>query len=292
MAHSQTNANNTACDLPILPTILVELMSIPLDDNDYFTKIEKLAERDPPLALKIIQLSNTAKHASVKPIRSIKDAIVRMGSKEVFNLINLVALTKVFVPTSHFEKQLWRHALISAELLKTTYYVLLRSVITADMAYLVGLLHDIEVTLNHKQYEKHLNNETDLSWYLPQPYKKHPVAYLLRKHAFNGAKVCKFWQIPSPIPEIIYFHHHDELPEKFKQFVPLVETIRRVQFCDLVTASYCQANELVLEEIQSYIDTNKILLRWQAQYTHFDNLLEQLPEAISIADQKYKLLSI
>lgn len=292
MAQSQTNTVNSASDLPILPTILVELMSIPLDDANYFSKIEKLAERDPPLALKIIQLSNTAKHASVKPIRSIKDAIVRMGSKEVFNLINLVALTKVFVPTSEFEKQLWRHALISAEVLKTTYDVLLRSVITADMAYLVGLLHDIEITLNHKQYEKHLNNTTDLSWYLPQPFKKHPVAYLLRKHAFNGAKVCKFWQIPSPIPEIIYFHHHDVLPEKFKQFLPLVETIRRVQYCDLVTHSYCQNNEFILEEIQRQISTNDIMFKWQSQYAKFDTLHAALPDAIKVAEQKYHLLSI
>ena len=79
MATRQASPQEQVSDLPILPTILVELLSIPLDDKDYFNKIEKLAERDPPLALKIIQLSNTAKQAAVKPIRSIKDAIVGLG---------------------------------------------------------------------------------------------------------------------------------------------------------------------------------------------------------------------
>lgn len=292
MAHSQTSSENQACDLPILPTILVELMSIPQDDADYFLKIEKLAERDPPLALKIIQLSNTAKHASVKPIRSIKEAIVRMGSKEVFNLINLVALTKVFVPTSNFEKALWRQSLISAELLKTTYEILLRSVITADMAYLVGLLHDIEITLNHKQYVKDFEHLNDLSWYLPKPYQKHRIAYLLRQHAFNGAKVCKHWHIPSPIPEIIYFHHHDVLPEKFKQFTPLLETIRRVQFCDLVTQTYCQCNELNIQKVQSLIDTSETLTEWQSHYNNFNLLYDALPNALNTANQKYAMLAI
>lgn len=292
MAHSQTSSENQACDLPILPTILVELMSIPQDDADYFFKIEKLAERDPPLALKIIQLSNTAKHASVKPIRSIKEAIVRMGSKEVFNLINLVALTKVFVPTSNFEKALWRQSLISAELLKTTYEILLRSVITADMAYLVGLLHDIEITLNHKQYVKDFEHLNDLSWYLPKPYQKHRIAYLLRQHAFNGAKICKHWHIPSPIPEIIYFHHHDVFPDKFKQFMPLLETIRRVQFCDLVTHAYCQNNEFNIEKIQLLIDENIHLVKWQSHYKNFNQLYEAIPNALTTAEQKYSMLAI
>ena len=48
MAKGQKNSKS---DLPILPTILVELLAIPLDDVHYFEKIEALAERDPPLAL-------------------------------------------------------------------------------------------------------------------------------------------------------------------------------------------------------------------------------------------------
>ncbi|ATD00716.1 HDOD domain-containing protein [Pseudoalteromonas spongiae] len=292
MATRQASPQEQVSDLPILPTILVELLSIPLDDKDYFNKIEKLAERDPPLALKIIQLSNTAKQAAIKPIRSIKDAIVRMGTKEVFNLINLVALTKVFVPTSQFEKQLWRQSLISAELLKTTYDVLLRSVITADMAYLVGLLHDIDITLNHKLYAKYFESLDDLTWYLPKPYEKHRIAYLQRQHAFNGAKICKTWHIPSPIPEIIYFHHHDNLPDKFKQFMPLLETIRRVQFCDLTTQIYFTHQALELDVLNELIASNEILLSWQNQHANFAQLLNQLPTAISLAEEKYRLLAI
>ena len=292
MATTEAKSRSQLTDLPILPTVLVELLSIPLDDEHYFEKIEKLAERDPPLALKIIQLSNTAKQAKVKPIRSIKDAIVRMGSKQLFNLINLVALTRVYVPSSDFERTLWQQALMSAEILKTTYDVLLRSVINADMAYLVGLLHDIEITLNHKHYQKDFENIEDLSCFLPKPYVKSRIAYLLREHAFNGAKICKHWQIPSPIPEIIYFHHHDHLPEKFKKFEPLIETIRRVQFADLVTAYFQKNRNLDLTAITNLLAQSEIMYEWQQRNTHFNELLDALPDAVDIAKEKYALLNL
>lgn len=289
MAKGQKNSKS---DLPILPTILVELLAIPLDDDHYFEKIEALAERDPPLALKIIQLSNTAKQASVKPIRSIKDAIVRMGSKEVFNLINLVALTKVFVPSSDFEKQLWKKSLITAELLKTTYTVLLRSVINADMAYLVGLLHDIDMTLNPSYYVKYFDKLEDITWFLPKPYEKHRIAYLLRQHAFNGAKVCKFWQIPSPIPEIIFFHHHYELPAKFTKFEPLMETLRRVQFCEFIAEYYRLNNHIEKTDIIEYIQKSDVLASWLIRINNQDELFDALPNAIVLAEQKYRMLNI
>ena len=285
---SQTVEHDLLKELPILPTVLVELLGISLDDENYFDKIEALAERDPPLAIKIIKLSNTARQTTVKPILSIKEAIIRMGCKEVFNLISLVAVTKVFVANTESEKHLWHHALQVAEIVKESFELLPKIAIATETAYLIGLLHDIGLFLVDESQRQDFPELDAEIWNSLGPNS--PIYRAQRRHAAIGTKVCKHWGIPSPIPEVIYFHHHFSMPEQYRRYRSLVETIRRIQFADIVSEIALTHNEfddgLMLEVLNQHTQ----LKPWLQSVSNLDSLFEKSKSAIDVANSKFDLL--
>lgn len=279
-------------DLPLLPTIVVELLALSPKDDDYFIKIEALSERDPPLALKIIQLSNTAKHVGIRPITSIKEAIIRLGSQEVFNLIALVAIVKVFVPSCDSEKRLWLHSLEVAEINKMVCGALNSNEIKIDTAYLIGLLHDIGLFLRFENSFQDFHKVQDLYWDTPSEHLKNEMTLLHENHAFLGGKVCKFWGIPSPIPETIFLHHHYKIPDKYKSFCSFIDSVRALQFSDLVSELTRLEHSYDKERLIEVINNNAIMKRWISNINDTDSLFAHIEECLEIANEKYQLLNL
>lgn len=280
-------------NLPILPTILVELLSVSLEDEHYFSKIESLAERDPALALKIIQLSNTAKNTTVKPITSIKEAIVRMGTKEVFNLMSLVALTQVFVPSSAFERRLWRQSLHVAELTKFSLKHTPEPLNTnPDTAYLVGLLHNIGLILRHQSFQKWVTKVDPLIWNLPfQP--EHPkLNQVKQKSALFSAKACQQWGIPTPIPALIYFQHHAQFDVKEQKYSQLLPVLHRLQFAKFVSAFAISHQAIDENVLLANIEKHPALINWISHDEERLKIISQAKQYLTIANLKFNLLNI
>jgi len=279
-------------DLPLLPTIVVELLALSPQDDDYFIKIESLSERDPPLALKIIQLSNTAKHVGIKPITSIKEAIIRLGSQEVFNLIALVSIVKVFVPSCESEKRLWLHSLQVAEINKMICGVLNKKNMKVETAYLIGLLHDIGLFLRFENSFQDFHTVQDLYWETPSEHLKKEVKLLRENHAFLGGKICKFWGIPSPIPETIFLHHHYKIPDKYKNFSCFIDSVRTLQFSDLVSELTRLEQNYEQEKLIQVIDNNAIMRQWITNIKDIELIYQSIDTCLNVANEKYHLLHI
>ena len=138
-----TNALAKQIDnIPMLPSVITQLLSLSVDDPDYFNKVIKLAESDPTFAIRIIKLSNTVPFGIRSPIVSIHDAVIRVGIDQIHNLLASIAVTKVFLPVTLSEKRLWQHSLEVACLARLIASHLNECSIKPEQAYWAGLLHD------------------------------------------------------------------------------------------------------------------------------------------------------
>ena len=130
--------------IPTFPDIAIKIQQAVEQEAD-IRHIEQIIQFDPATAAMIVKAANSALFSIGKPVQTIEQAILRMGTRLVKHLVMTYALRELF--RSHFTnvnthmKRLWKH---SAEVAATA-YVLAKKLgdWDAEHALLLGLLHDI-----------------------------------------------------------------------------------------------------------------------------------------------------
>ena len=195
--------------LPTLPSIVVKLMTIPNDSDELFDAVLDVARSDPPFAVRVIHMANSAMSNPATPIDTLPRAVTRIGARQVADLLTTVALAKVFVPKAPGERALWAHAIevaTGAQLLATRRP---HSIVDADVAYLTGLVHDIGRFLVFERGPEFVGAVDDLAWQgTSDVAEAERTAYGL-DHAELGARVCEHWGLSPEIVAVVRGHHRD-----------------------------------------------------------------------------------
>ena len=218
--------------LPLLPSVVARLLALSPNDEDYFEKVLTLAEEDPPLALRIIKLSNSASSAPINPITSLQGAIARIGANEIGNLITSMAVMRVFMPSTQGERNLWIHAIqvaVASRLIARTSSSLK---VNPEQAYLCGLLHDIGRFVLFEGAPKELATVDETDWTTPKQLVDVELEIYGFDHAELGWRVCRKWSLPETINTVVKHHHVYDLPEQLSRDVTLANLIRVVQMAD------------------------------------------------------------
>lgn len=253
----QTELHRRFDNLPLLAPVVRKLLSLSQDHDQYFGQVQTLAQEDPVLAIHILKICNSAAHAPAEKICSLKDAIVRVGTKKIAILISLLSVMKVFTPTTTEQKRLWFHYIqvaITARAIACTNASLH---IHPDQAYLAGLLHDVghlflQSNMSHQDhYEKgtHLHDHEAL---LAQELKSFGI-----NHVEIGWLICKRWELPEMITTIVRHHHLKKLPDNIAAHSKQANMFNVVQLADRFSAfllSCPQILELSPEALRKEIE--------------------------------------
>jgi len=196
-------------DLPLLPGAVVRVMALSYDSENLFEDVLEVASEDPALAVRVLKMANSAMSSPVAPIDSLERAVARLGATNVAELVTAAAVTRVFVPTSLGERNLWHHAIEVA----TACRLMLsdRPTKGADpgAAYLAGLLHDIGRLVMFDQSPAFIQAVDDLAWSTPGELVEAERRVVGADHATIGARVCEHWQVPEATTGTVRDHHRD-----------------------------------------------------------------------------------
>lgn len=284
-------------ELPLLPTIICKLMILSKNDDDYLEQVVKLAQGDPSFALRVIQIGNSARNSPIKPIVSLKAAIVRIGVEYVSNLMISVAVAKVFVPASKSEKRLWQHSIEVACIARKFAKVNAGLGIAPEVAYLCGLLHDIGLFLMFQERKEDFNHIDDYHWTTPLEHLDSENKVFQSNHAQLGANICKRWNIPEPIVTIVAYHHVYALPSSISKHENILNAIRLVQLADLCSElSVRNSRACNLHELSKCLNSILPLRSWCVEKIKSKKLLKDfktvLNDAYSESQATYKELGI
>ena len=137
--------NSNQLLLPSLPDIAIRVGEAVNHDFADAKRVARVIENDPAIAAKILKAANSALYASGKPVRSMPEAVVRIGLGNVHRLVITFALRELFrsnsPPLQKRMTQLWersRQVTAIAHVLASHC-----SRLDREMALLAGLLHDI-----------------------------------------------------------------------------------------------------------------------------------------------------
>ena len=85
--------------LPSLSPLTMRLIELAADDNSSLNDIAALIEKDPSLTIRILKLANSVFFRFGNPVKTVKQAIVRIGTRQT-RLLALSLLLKDTFPMS------------------------------------------------------------------------------------------------------------------------------------------------------------------------------------------------
>jgi HD-like signal output (HDOD) protein len=141
-----TEVSKGTVDLPCFPDVVVRISHALADPNTTSDKVVTIVGAEPRLAARVLQTANSAAfNSSGKPLTDLKSAITRLGQQMVQStamsyamqhLKNEASLRAIAEPLA----ELWNKSIAVASICKL---VAARTKLSADEAFLTGLLHGI-----------------------------------------------------------------------------------------------------------------------------------------------------
>lgn len=185
---------------PPLPEVALELMSMGGREDTNVGDVVALLERDEMLAATVLRLVGSPIYAGRTGIRSLKEAVVRLGVRGVRDAVFEAALRRgVFVTGEYGDTMatIARHSTITAYI---TRIVCRRAAIDQDIAFICGLLHDVGfagllLAVTHMEGAG-----------APSLAKLWKDLDSLHEHASHI--LATRWSLPAPLVEVVGHHHH------------------------------------------------------------------------------------
>ncbi len=234
--------------LPSPPRVFFETKRLLDDGQSSMHEIANTISQDPAICAKIVQVANSAMFRGSKEISSIDEAITRLGSQIVTNLIAMLEVYAVSLnePSKPLES-IQNHSLKIAKLAKT--FV---DPDQKDLTFLVGILHQVGEVVRMKIAPSLMKAYLD-------PVTKGQDKTHLEKHLFQtrseqlGGYLLHFWGFPLPIIENILIINE---PQKLMA-VPFGPA------CAVYIARCLIDNKEIDEDIMVHFQLEDKVSRWQ-----------------------------
>ena len=186
--------------LPSLSVIAIRLVELASDESCSVDELAGLIEKDPSLTVRLLKLANSAFFAGANPAASVKQAILRIGFRQLRIMALTLSLRDTFpmgkVGTLDYE-YFWRTSLYRAILAKS----LARRVKTCDpdAAFIGGLTLGIGFLIFYDLFIKGKGEELDRSLDTLDKLLAWETCRFGVDHRLIGEAALRYWKFPEEI---------------------------------------------------------------------------------------------
>jgi putative nucleotidyltransferase with HDIG domain len=199
--------------VPAMPAWAAQVLPLLRDPEYDMRELLNILEYDPGLTTNILRLANSAYFAGPNPITTVRDALVLLGTKRIFQLVLMNAISPVARrPLKGYgltEGQLLQHSISTAVAAEQLCLKLHLS--TPDIAFTGGLLHDLGKLVLGTYVE--LSAEPIMRAALDDglSFEQAELQVLGIDHAEVGATLLQAWHLPEEIVRVVRFHHMPQM---------------------------------------------------------------------------------
>ncbi len=205
----QDKLNKGDVELPVLNPKCMELREMLASESFDTDDVAAVIQEDQALTSQLLRVANSAFFSGLRKVRTVKEAITRLGTKKVSFLVLLVTQEQNYhskhpVVAVHM-KTLWKHAICTAS---ASEWIAQKAGFEAleSEAYLAGLLHDIGELFLLKVLE-----ELDASGRVQLGASDALVLETLEAmHAEQGHHLLTGWNLPETYCNVALEHHQRE----------------------------------------------------------------------------------
>lgn len=188
------------------PIVAQRVMTLLADPDTRVVKVKKAIEQDPALTARLLRVANSALYSPSVACRSVEDAVMRLGSRTVSEIVASLAILGMFADAKHGFGAAFRNHCVGvaavARVLGTEWRYK-----GVDHVFLSGLMHDIGKLLAMQVGEIRYEALEPRAVTTPDQVHMHERAFAGYDHAVLGAHVLERWKLPDDISKVVALHH-------------------------------------------------------------------------------------
>jgi HD-like signal output (HDOD) protein len=197
---------------PLLPGVVLELMTLSWKPDVTAAEIVDVLGRDPLLAGQLLKLAQSPLYRGNASVRSLHDAVVRLGLRRVSDLFCRAALEMRVFRAPGYEQDmaaLRSHSAFTAELVRA---VCKETSVESEYAFLCGLLHDVGIAACILALSEFAQSGPGVS--LDEAW---PAVREL--HEWGSEFLGKTWGLPPDIVRVLGHHHETAVQPEDRQML-------------------------------------------------------------------------
>lgn len=198
--------------LPPLPDVYFKVEKLARNPNSTSSDYGKILELDTGITARILRMSNSVFFGFKRNIKSVKDAVTLMGTREIISLVRLACITgnlKVSPEIDTAVKKVWEHSAICAITAQLIYEKtdIEKDVEFKENLFISGIIHDIGKIVLLKFFP-----DIFLPFVLNPKVSSPPLISEEKKfmgisHSEVGKALAEHWKLPEMFTNVIAFHH-------------------------------------------------------------------------------------
>ncbi len=205
-------------DIPACPAAVTSAMAEAQKDEPDLPRLAELISNDPAMSAAALKLANSPLYRSGSSISGVRQAVDRLGTKNVVCIVVSVALrASVSGLPAAWVEQFWKRntqlALAAAMIARRQYGI------SPDAAYTYTLFHDAAIPLMMKRfpnYGKVIEDALSSGKSLVEAEGE----YFPCTHPIVGSLLVRNWGLPSILGQAIRFHHEPDVYEISDKSLP------------------------------------------------------------------------
>ena len=187
--------------IPMLPDQAQRVLQTVADPDVTIAKLAAVVTKDPVLATRVLGMANSALYGAMAPLRSVSDAVVRLGTRTVRNVVVTVSMQSQFKSPEVYGQEGGRFMEHAVGTAYVAHLIAERLRSDVEEAFLCGLLHDIGKLVILKTAHQHQKRSQAVI------HSDELHAALSRYHALCGSLALGFWNVPDEVREVVRCHH-------------------------------------------------------------------------------------
>ncbi len=266
-------------DLPSLPRVVLRLQQEMNKPEVGIDAIARIITEDPPIAMTVLKVVNSPLYRSMRKIVSIRDAAVRLGLKEIYEIVLTTSMCNLMKSSHGIDfTRFWNHSISVAHASKAIISISSKRRGTfdksvTDAAFTAALLHDIGVLVLEKYMPGtygRLVDENDAG--NPIPINVFEQRNFGVTHAETGAFLLRRWHLPEVIALGVEKHHSPLATEKSHHIAEIIHV-----------ADYTCTNEGISGGVEGW--TNEYI---DSAWKSLGASLDDIPEIIHAVREQLK----
>ncbi len=265
------------------PVVAQRVMTMVSSPDCNVPALTAVIRNDPAVAARVMRLANSALFRVGQPVDTIEQALMRLGTSTIYQLVTAIAVMGLFPGTNRVALGLRNHctgvAAIGTRLAQS------RKWIGANQVFLCGLMHDLGKLLLLQA------EELDYETFTPDELRAEGAHHKERRqlgydHAVLGAHVLNAWNLPEIVAQTVALHHQPWRASGADVDPILVQLVAYVRLANVID-HHLQESAQLTPQLEAELGAGEDLANAGVTTTHLNSCWAELVEARKTAQAAF-----